>query len=92
MNKKAVSEDKFLDQSILDMSMWSSERNVEEQIEGPQPKIDSKEVDEHKNTTKSQGNEPMIKCKHCDKKFSRQGLGGHMSRVHPGKSSDYKLK
>ena len=24
--------------------------------------------------------------------FSRQGLGGHMSRAHPGKSDDYKKK
>jgi len=34
----------------------------------------------------------LRKCKFCDKKFTRQGLGGHMSRAHPGQSLDYKKK
>lgn len=32
------------------------------------------------------------RCKLCDKRFTRQGLGGHMSRAHPGQSEDYKRK
>ena len=34
----------------------------------------------------------LRKCKFCEKKFTRQGLGGHMSRAHPGQSEDYKKK
>jgi hypothetical protein len=36
--------------------------------------------------------EERMKCKLCDKKFTRQGLGGHMSRAHPGQSEEYKKK
>lgn len=36
--------------------------------------------------------EEVRKCKLCDKEFTRQGLGGHMSRAHPGKSEEYKQK
>jgi hypothetical protein len=28
----------------------------------------------------------------CEKMFTRQGLGGHMSRAHPGESVEYKKK
>lgn len=45
---------------------------------------------DQKSTTSS--NEELIQCKLCDKKFTRQGLGGHMSRAHPGQSEDYKRK
>ena len=34
----------------------------------------------------------MKKCKHCNREFTNQGLGGHMSRAHPGLSDDYRKK
>jgi len=38
-------------------------------------------------------NSGIFKCKHCDRTFNRsQALGGHMSRKHPGKSTEYKIK
>ncbi|CAI2359994.1 unnamed protein product [Moneuplotes crassus] len=36
--------------------------------------------------------EDMRKCKICGREFSRQGLGGHMSRAHPGQSTEYRQK
>eukprot|EP00826_Nyctotherus_ovalis_P001115 TRINITY_DN10137_c0_g1_i1.p1 TRINITY_DN10137_c0_g1~~TRINITY_DN10137_c0_g1_i1.p1 ORF type:complete len:287 (+),score=78.09 TRINITY_DN10137_c0_g1_i1:182-1042(+) len=39
------------------------------------------------------GTEGNFACKHCSYKFTTsQGLGGHMSRKHPGKSEVYKKK
>ena len=46
----------------------------------------------NKYTKRSKHLEAKIKCKFCDQYFGRQGLGGHMSRVHPGKSNDYRSK
>lgn len=34
----------------------------------------------------------MVQCKLCFKEFTGQGLGGHMSRAHPGESEDFKRK
>lgn len=31
-------------------------------------------------------------CKYCHKMFTNQGLGGHMSRAHPGLSEEYRKK
>jgi len=39
-----------------------------------------------------EGKPGMKKCRHCGKEFTNQGLGGHMSRAHPGKSVDYQKK
>jgi hypothetical protein len=33
-----------------------------------------------------------VQCKKCFKEFSGQGLGGHMSRAHPGESKDFQKK
>lgn len=34
----------------------------------------------------------MVKCKICGKEFTGNGLGGHMSRAHKGKSEKNKKK
>ena len=35
----------------------------------------------------------MFKCRHCKRRFiTRQGLGGHTSKMHPGASTGYQRK
>ena len=69
--------------------MNQNEQSVNKSIKRVIKKKNSKSsLSESENKSK----EDKIDCKFCDLKFSRQGLGGHMSRVHPGKSNQYKQK
>lgn len=48
------------------------------------------EPQSQKNEGNSEDENTLRQWKLCDKRFTRQGLGGHMSRAHPGESVDYK--
>ena len=60
-----------------------------------QPKPANKKTSQTKNKQSQDGSDndaTLLNWKLWNKQFSRQGLGGHMSRAHPGLSQDYRKK
>ena len=48
--------------------------------------------DKNKSKQNQEESKNVYKCSICDRSFTRNGLGGHMSRAHPGSSESYQKK
>lgn len=89
---KKEEEEKEQEESVEEERKDEEEDEVEEKEEEPELDPSYKDLDSLR-TMKGRRQKRLVRCKYCTRIFETpQSLGGHVSRKHPGKSSDYNRK